>query len=371
MRILSFTMVCCLINCASLGQTYKYYRGNLHAHSGYSDGNKEKGNGVVKTPAGSFAFAKQSENFDFLGISEHNHRDAGMQLADYAKGIAEAKDATTAQFACLYGMEYGKQGKRLGHVLIYGVDELMGWDEGNCDILCEEGNYNALWTEIINVPGAFATLAHPQSGDFEDICNAQYNKVADKAIVGVAIMNGPHSAKNIDYKGTAPLKYLNFYKALLAAGYHLGPTIDHDNHYLTFGRMASSRTVVMAERLTPENIMDAYRKMRFYASTDWNAEVSFIINDKPMGSMFKTEGDAHISVSVSDPDANDKTPLIRVMYGQPGSKKAAKELTTKIGNTLTFMHPIPKGQEFYYYLEITQRDKDGIYTSPIWVYRKK
>lgn len=370
MKTITLTLLCLVAFCATFGQTYKYYRGNLHAHTGYSDGNKEKGAGAVKTPAGSFAFARESQNFDFLGISEHNHSAAYMDLPDYAKGIKEAKDATTQTFACLYGMEYGKQGKRLGHVLIYGVDELIGWEQDNSDILVEEGNYNALWDELVNRPGSFATLAHPQSGDFEDIRNTPYNKNADKAIVGVAIMNGPHSAKNVDYKGSAPIKYLGFFKGLLAVGYHLGPTIDHDNHYLTFGRMASSRTIVLAESLTPESIMQAYRKMRFYASTDWNTEVSFIINDKPMGSMFKTEGDAVISVSVNDPDANDKTPLIRLMYGQPGSKKIAKELTSVNANTLSFTHPIPKGQEFYYFLEIIQKDKDAIYTSPIWVYRK-
>ena len=56
---------------------YNFYYGNLHAHSAYSDGNKDKAGTHLKDPAGCYEFAKKSKDFDFLGISEHNHSQAG------------------------------------------------------------------------------------------------------------------------------------------------------------------------------------------------------------------------------------------------------------------------------------------------------
>ncbi|MGY0040085.1 hypothetical protein [Pedobacter sp. NJ-S-72] len=54
-----------------------FYYGNLHSHSSYSDGNKDNTN---KKPEDDYAFAKNSMKMDFLGISEHNHTQAGMSL---------------------------------------------------------------------------------------------------------------------------------------------------------------------------------------------------------------------------------------------------------------------------------------------------
>ena len=54
-------------------QQLNFYFGNLHAHTAFSDGNKDSVATGVHDPAGSYAYAKQTLNFDFLGISEHNH----------------------------------------------------------------------------------------------------------------------------------------------------------------------------------------------------------------------------------------------------------------------------------------------------------
>ncbi|MCX6293447.1 MAG: hypothetical protein NT127_04030, partial [Sphingobacteriales bacterium] len=66
---------------------YNYYYGNLHAHSSYSDGNKDS---TAFTPANDYAYAKNSLGMDFLGISEHNHAGAGMSINDWPLGVAQA-----------------------------------------------------------------------------------------------------------------------------------------------------------------------------------------------------------------------------------------------------------------------------------------
>jgi hypothetical protein len=102
---------------------YNYYFGNLHAHSSYSDGNKDS---TAFTPANDYAYAKNSLGMDFLGISEHNHAGAGMSKSNWPLGIAQANAATTSTFVGLYGQEWGVISSG-GHILIYGIDSLIGW----------------------------------------------------------------------------------------------------------------------------------------------------------------------------------------------------------------------------------------------------
>jgi len=349
-------------------QDYKYYYGNIHAHTGFSDGNKDQSTTGVKTPAGSYAFAKKSRNFNFLGISEHNHSQAGMQRANFSKGLQQAAaENKNGSFVCMYGMEFGviSQG---GHVLVYGVDELVGWEQNNFDVECAKSDYSALWNIVDDHSHAFATLAHPEATDFNNLLAKPYNKSADKAICGVTISTGPAFAKDTNYNSKPAKKFVDYFRGMLAAGYQLGPTIDHDNHFLTFGRMASSRTVILARELNRDSIIDAYREMRFYASADFNVKVKFTINGFPMGARINTRKAASIKVEVSDPDAGDDVKTIKIMFGSPGSKVLSIELQSiSNNNKLDVSHDAKKGETFYYYAEITQKDGDKIFTSPIWV----
>src|SRR6478609_6632209 len=89
-------------------QALNFYYGTLHAHSSYSDGNKDAAVSLASIPYHNYVFAKTAQHFDFLGISEHNHNGAGMVLADYAKGLAQADSANqNGTFVALYGMEWG------------------------------------------------------------------------------------------------------------------------------------------------------------------------------------------------------------------------------------------------------------------------
>lgn len=356
----------------AISQTYHFYFGNLHAHTAYSDGNKDSTKSHVSTPSGSYQYAKQSEHFDFLGISEHNHftskNNPGMHLEDYSKGLEQADDENdndNGTFVCLYGMEFGVITNG-GHVLIYGVDSLIGWEPNNYDIFCGKFDYKKLWTILAARPESFAILAHPEDNHFKKLLNSPYNATADAAICGVAVKTGPFKSKLTNYKGKASGSFYPYYKWMLAKGYHLGPVIDHDTHNTVFGRSHSSRTVVLATSLTKKKIMEAYQAMRFYASEDWNTKVTFTINGEVMGSSLTDVDDIDIEVSIEDEDPSDKTASIKVIKGVPGSGTLGTTLTsTSNSETLSYTGTAPNSA--YYFLEITQKDGDKIYTAPIWV----
>ncbi|MDQ0966917.1 gliding motility-associated-like protein [Flavobacterium sp. W4I14] len=344
-----------------------FYYGNLHSHSSYSDGNKDD---LTKKPEDDYAFAKTAMNLDFLGISEHNHTQAGMSLANWQPGITAAKNATTSTFVALHGMEWGVISGG-GHVIVYGIDSLIGWEPGENQIYVPKSTYTgpAGLFRIINRHGlnAVATLAHPNTTDFNNI-SATYDLSADSAIVGAALESGPAFSTNVTYSDPASsMSYLSYYNRMLAKGYHLGASIDHDNHNLTFGKHTRARLVVLAPALTENDLLDAIKKMRFYASQDSAAKVVFTINKQPVGSVFKTAGAPQISVSSMTTSA---VTSIKILYGTPGSGTNPVELTTSATASLTYAdNALANLATGYYYADIVEADGSRIITSPIWYTR--
>jgi len=344
-----------------------FYYGNLHSHSSYSDGNKDD---LTKKPEDDYAFAKNSMNLDFLGISEHNHTQAGMSLASWQPGIDAAKRATTSTFVAMHGMEWGVISGG-GHVIVYGIDSLIGWEPGENQIYVPKSVYTgpAGLFRIINRHGlnAVATLAHPNTTDYNNI-SATYDLSADSAIVGSALESGPAFSTNITYSDPASsMSYLSYYNRMLARGYHLGASIDHDNHNLTFGRHTRARLVVMAPALTENDLLDAIKKMRFYASQDSAAKIAFTINKQPVGSIFKTAGAPLLEVSAI---TTSPVTSIKILYGTPGSGVNPVELTAVTTPGLSYTdNNLANLATGYYYADLVEADGSRIITSPIWYSR--
>src|SRR4051812_45161031 len=132
MKILFFSL-CVALSVSLSSQPIQYYFGNLHAHTAFSDGNKDSLSSGVGRPDASYAYAKLSNDFDFLGISEHNHysslHNPGFKLPRYQAGLTMANTANqNGSFLALFGMEYGISSGHNGHVIVYGFNELIGWE---------------------------------------------------------------------------------------------------------------------------------------------------------------------------------------------------------------------------------------------------
>lgn len=351
--------------------SYNFYFGNIHAHSSYSDGNKDSLTSMITTPFQDFTYAKTSQHIDFYGISEHNHLSAGMLApSHYHKGIRDANAITVnGNFVALYGMEWGEISGG-GHVIVYGYDSLLlGWDAYDYDVYVAKNDYANLWRKINAKPGAFAYLAHPQSTDYNNLFTTAYNYEADSAIVGLAARSGPAFSTNTTYSNPSTNDYIIRYNAALKQGYRLGAGLDHDTHNSVFGCSTAGRLVVLATSLTQANILDAVRNMRFYSSDDWNAKVNFSIASQLMGTIMTHAGNPNITASVTDADG-ESVSKIEVYGGVPGSGINPTILHTTINSSsLSFTHSISNNSKYYYYLKITQGDGDIIWTSPIWYTR--
>ena len=364
-----------------------YYFGTLHSHSAYSDGNKDN---LSFNPTDDYNYAITALCMDFLGISEHNHfssaANPGNHLATYHDGLARATSFTSSHpnFVALYGMEWGVISGG-GHVVIYGdgMDNLFGWESGsggwgptnNYDIFVPKSVYKGNTGIFKNVNdfavnNTFVTLAHPNSTDFDNLAGTAYDAQSDSAITGTAVESGPATSTNTTYTnpGTS-MSYLNYYNTLLARGYHLGPNIDHDNHYTTFGHTTFSRTAVIAPSLTKTEIIKAMRNMHFYATQDCDTKVDFTINTKIMGTVFANRYSPSISVNLSDATTSTSTAVIKIMSGTPGSGTLPVQIGTATGSNLNFTdNSLANTMTAYYYADITN-GTSRIITAPIWYTR--
>jgi trimeric autotransporter adhesin len=365
---------------------YKFYFGNIRSHSAYSDGNKDSMTTGYKTPADDYNYARGAYHMDFLGISDHNHFTAagnpGMRLPLYSTGRYQADTSNNdGSFVCLYGQEWGTSANG-GHLIVYGVPDLIGWESGigawgasnNYNVFCDKGDFNSFWNIAKTYPGAFITLAEPQPGDYGDLANTVLNDIADSLIVGLSMRTGDGLSITNNYSDQPATSYEGAYLSMLARGYHVGPTFDHDDHNTTFGRTSRGRTVVLSNSLSRDSVISAYKANRFYSSDDWDTEVNFTINGQFMGSEFTSSTDVSISVSIDDFDGGaepkDVTSQIEIYFGTPGSLVNAGILTSNtFSSTLNYTHAISGmlHNKYYYFAKITQEDGDIIWTSPIWV----
>lgn len=386
MRSLAYISV--LICFAAGAQTsYNYYFGNLHSHTGFSDGSQDSTTSGVTNPAGAFTFAKASQHFDFLGVSEHNHyssnKNPGFKQPLYQVGLNMANAANQdGTFLTLFGMEWGVSSNYNGHVVIYGFNQLIGWETSipgvngnNYDIYNGKTDYDGLFRKVKNNPGAFCYVAHPNSTDFTTngtsataLLTAPYNSAYDSAIVGTPLRNGPAFSTSANYHDYPSGDYYNYYKGLLAAGYHVGITYDQDNHNTTFGRVDAGRLVVLTPTLTRPAFMAAMQQMHFYASDDWNAKIDFNMGGNIMGSILTGSTAPTFNVIHNDVDG-EQASYIKIWRGisNSGGVYPTVVYNSTQNNTATYTDlNLVQNKEYFYFAEIMQADGDWIVTTPIW-----
>jgi hypothetical protein len=350
-----------------------YYYGNLHAHSSYSDGNQDNGG---LTPADNYAYAKNSLCMDFLGISEHNHATAGMSINNWQPGVTQAAAATSSNFLALYGMEWGVISNG-GHVLIYGTNQLIGWETNNYNTYVPKSDYtgtlqttgvNGLF-RTLNTMGnnCFATFAHPSYSDYNNLGNIPLNPTADSIVVGSAIASGPAFSTNTTYSDPpSAYAYVDYYTRMLSKGYHIGPLMDHDTHNTNFGRSSNNRLVVIMPSLTSANFYTAMRGRNFYATEDCDTKISFTLNNQIMGSNFSGNSSPAINVYATDPTNPSLIPTIKLMFGIAGSNILPIQIASVTASKLSYTdYALASGGNGYYYADITIGGNRTI-TSPIW-----
>ena len=96
------------------------------------------------------------------------------------------------------------------------------------------------------------------------------------------------------------------YTRALDKGWHVAPTNNQDNHKGKWGDANTARSVVLADSLTEENIYDAMRNCRVYATEDNDLNIYYTLDSYVMGTVLnKDMVGEQIELKVDLQDATD------------------------------------------------------------------
>ena len=244
-----------------------YYRGDMHAHTGFSDG--------VGTPQMALARVKEEKFLDFYTISDHG---ISYTPEKCFANVLAAEQATDEQFVALPAQEadlyfelrddYGFWVNQGGELLTYQGEK---W--------ARETDWDSFFERVGEHSGLMLGIPHPSDvGGKESTMWNGYNLPylkeprAKKYLRFVEILNSPtFEAYNLLHE--------RIFSQALDFGYHVCPSAGSDTHSYNWGEGAMwSRTVIMAPELSKEAIIDAMLSGRVYVTESGNVKLKFQVN---------------------------------------------------------------------------------------------
>lgn len=315
------------INSLALADNMQIYFGDLHSHTGYSDG--------AGVPDDAFTVARAS-GLDFFGLTEHAFLLDNVEWQD----VLNQANAHTVpgQFVALPGFEYTHA---LGHINVFGSDTYIHRDDPNYDTLDE------FYSWLVAHPTAIGQFNHPNAtGSNFNFNNFTYVAPADQKMV-------------LQELTTAGQFFLS-----LNNGWHLGTVKNRDTHQPNWGCCPLMGAI--APELSKTAILDALAAKRtfFVSPSDSNLALVLRANGYWMGSAVPNTSSLNFTITAHDPDPTGK-PLRLFLYDN-GVRVAG---TTLPATTWYNWTPTINAQlGHYYYAEAYY---DGwlypAYSSPVWV----
>ncbi|MCP4090833.1 MAG: CehA/McbA family metallohydrolase [Gammaproteobacteria bacterium] len=334
----------------SAGEFNVYY-GNLHAHTGLSDG--------AGTPAQAFAKARNIAGLDFYAITDHDYWPDDMTASDWSQIKNAANDYNEdGVFTAFWGFEWTSDieennngDKGLGHFTVINTDDWAHSRNAATNTLSK-------FVKWLDGTNGVVFFNHP----------GQYNTTFDKFvfdlsdnIVGMELWNRSsgfsYYYNNGYYKNDGGYGY---YDEALRLGWYIGAGGGHDTHDTSWGTVNDYRLAVLAKENTRTSIMAAYKARRFFSSADKNLSFSFTVNGSEMGSKING-GSLSIIVEASDRD-NEKFDRIQLIK----NGDVVKTWTLNSSNALV-THTLTGAKDDYFYARVRQSDKDEAISSPIFI----
>ena len=305
------------------------------------------------------------ENLDFLALTDHSNSfdnaDSasildGSMSEEWTEGHELAKQYTTNDFVGLFGYEM-TWSNGLGHMNTFNTEGFQSRTQTEFSTYSTalQNYYAALKT----APQSISQFNHPGTtfGDFSDF--AHYDEEIDKLITTIEVGNGEGAIGSSGY-----FPSYEYYQRALDKGWHVAPTNNQDNHKGLWGDANTARSVVLADSLTQENIYDAMRNYRVYATEDNDLNIYYTLDGYEMGSIL-SEGQVGDTVTLKA-ELSDKTDdsIGKVQVITNGGLVLKEE--TVAANTDTVEFQIDNNYS-YYYLKVTEADGDIAVTAPVWV----
>ena len=331
-------------------ESYRIYLGNTHAHSLYSgDADQTDDNSA----ANHFRLAREN-GYDFYCVTDHSQYEAYTPEA--WDDLAAAADAATVDgvFVAIRGYEHSENNGpgAKGHQNVFNSQSYLNALADGIDMA-----YFHDWLAGAGNRDVFVSMNHPATDQYAGF--ACYNEQARSHVSLIELINGP---KGVD-------DYHESFLAALAKGWKVSPVAGCDNHAVKPIATWPARTGVAAKELTRVSLFEAMAAGRTYASYDRNLKLMYYVDNRPMGSQFKTRADRlTFEIEVDDPDTDDDSNrIVKVEIVRADGRVAASESFTE--HRVAWKTQIERDAACYY-VRIYNAARDGMpvaYAAPVWV----
>lgn len=306
------------------------YRGEVHCHTGDSDG--------MLDPAAAIEYARDIGGADFFAVTDHSHHE-GTEIYEHQIEISNHYD-DPGRFASLYGWEmtYNNENGLWGHMNVLNTD----WVEHDIHNVSLPELYDRLKKD----PEAIAMFNHPTLtwGNFDEY--GYWDEEIDKTVALSEI------------KGAG---YDREYSNSLHVGWHVAPVFNEDNHGINWTTATTSTGIVLAPSLTRDNVLEAFRERRAYTTGDPTMKLYYTINDEWLGSRLQDpeELDVHIRVETESEAGIGVIQLI----AEDNMVVACVDVGARQDYDWEFTLP---PHYDYYYVKITN-NKTYTVSAPVWI----
>ncbi|WP_083402099.1 lamin tail domain-containing protein [Bacillus sp. MUM 116] len=349
-----------------------HFRGTTHNHTNIS-------HDAAGTPEDALKAGK-AHHYDWFAFSDHSHDIdpslLGQDTVDH-KGMQErkggeqwqqekdlAKKYTTSDYVVFPAFEMTST--TWGHSNIFGTDNFI--DRNINGKQYQDLNQYYAW--VLTYDDIVGQFNHPDMSANAFNNFKPYNKNLDKLFTMLEVGNGSGHYGYANAEG-------KFFSAL-DLGWHVAPTYGEDNHEGTWGQ-TNQRTVIVADDLSQDSLMQSMRNMRVYMEEDPNFTLDVLANGYYMGSTVDSKT-LKFDIKGSDPvsEAHNSTDYSYLPTSYKSDDRIAKvELISNGGKVVDSISPMTKdftwnpsytvtsGQQWFV-VKVTQMDGERIYSAPIW-----
>ncbi len=353
--------------------TYHFYHGDIHSHTGYSDGY------AGSTPADAYAHARDAAGLDFYAVTDHllinwdpPHPAWDLDAGEYKQMKVYADKATKdGRFVALYGYEWTTyQGI---HGTMYMVPDFISAPD-------PASVYQELFDRRREDRRVFGKFNHPTwAGDVSDWNDWAFSTEGAWCMRLMEVRGGLPPALSRSSLTDEVREYVE----ALENGWLIGVDASKDTHTNAWGEINTSsswwkgNTVALAASLTRDDILDALQMRRTYvsqdtdfrtnplkvdfrASKDGGATYPYIV-----GEAVNAQGISQVTLRLMAEDgATDYLSEARIYKN--GSSVARQTGLHNLSATLTYTDSSPSHGDFYFAVVI-EEDGQVALTSPIFI----
>ncbi|MBU8880965.1 CehA/McbA family metallohydrolase [Bacillus sp. FJAT-29790] len=332
-----------------------HYLGTTHNHTRIS-------HDAVGEPEDALKAAIEHE-YDWFAFSDHSHDiDAelvGQDSVDH-NGMQERKGGEDWQLTKKLAKDYTKNDEFVvfpafemtsttwGHSNVFGTENFIDRKQSG-------GIYQNLkdyYAWVLTYDDIVAQFNHPAMSKDAFDNFIPYDKNLDKLFTMLEVGNGSGKYSYVNTEN----KFFN----ALDLGWHVAPTYGEDNHDATWGK-TNKRTVIVANDLSQDSLLDAMKKMRVYFTEDKDFTMDVLASGFYMGSTTDTK---QLNFDIKGTSPNRTISQVEIVTNGATVVKSitpnSKELDWK-------PEPINVvGGQQWYVVRVTLDNGDRAYSAPIW-----